>query len=263
MISNRPTQLTYGQRLATGSFVALWTILAFGYFTGPQITRVLAQNLPATPPVTPPQTPAPTREPLPTPTVTPYPTATPTPAVTPIPVIKTLTVSLNSITDGVNQDGGRFSYNYREIWLGTGQNVKQSYAGLRFNQLNIPQKATIISAMLQVYTPRATWTNMAFRTYGHAADNSPTFSYTTRPSTRALTNANTLHNSNVAWNTKTWYTVSDVRPIISEIINRSGWKSGQSLSLVLKGAGSAYGRKFVNDFAGTDSLAPRLIITYR
>ncbi len=46
-------------------------------------------------------------------------------------------------------------------------------------------------------------------------------------------------------------------------MNRADWNPNNSLSLILKGNGGAYARKFVKSFEAGATTAPRLVITYR
>src|SRR5258708_9251932 len=51
-------------------------------------------------------------------------------------------------------------------------------------------------------------------------------------------------------------------PVVQGVINRADWQSGHSLSLILTGTGSAWGRKFVTSVDGSAALAPKLVISY-
>jgi len=50
--------------------------------------------------------------------------------------------------------------------------------------------------------------------------------------------------------------------VVQEVVNRGDWASGNSLSVILKGTGSAWGRKFVRSYNGSAANAPKLVITY-
>lgn len=219
------------------------------------------------PTATPTPTPTPLPNPTPTPTATPIPTPTPTPAPTPVPTptpapTGSLTVQVNSGTDDVNEDGTSFVSNGTTDWLGTASSAASSFAGLRFNNISIPKNATITSAQLQFYSSQGQWNSISLSIAGQAIGNSPTFSSSSKPSQRTLTTTKIAHSSNINWAINTWYTLNDVTPVIQELINRSDWSAGNSLSLILKGTGSAWGRKFVKSFEAGSTLAPRLVITY-
>jgi hypothetical protein len=198
----------------------------------------------------------------PTATFTPSPTPTPTFTATPAPVTRTLTVSVNSASDDVNEDGANYS-GTGQIWFGTGEFPTSSFTGLRFNNVSIPKGATILSAHLELYTPQSSWMTIDLRIAGQAADNAAAFSSSSKPSSRPLTTAFINHSSNVNWPTKTWISLDEMKPVIQEIISRPGWKSGNSLAVIVKGTTNGpWGRKYTQSYDGGAAFAPRLVITY-
>jgi type IV pilus assembly protein PilY1 len=96
-----------------------------------------------------------------------------------------------------------------------------------------------------------------------AAGNSAAFSSTSKPSQRSLTTATATYTDNTNWSANTWYTSGDLSAVIQELVNRPDWSGGNSLSLILKGNGSAYSRKFIKSYEGGAATAPRIVITYR
>ncbi|MBI2617784.1 hypothetical protein HYW55_06635 [Candidatus Gottesmanbacteria bacterium] len=206
---------------------------------------------------------SPTLTPTPFPTATPKPTATPTRTPTPSPAPKTTTFKVSTSTDDVNQDGDTLSSSLKTIWLGTGSTTTASYTGLRFQNISIPKGAKILSAKFEVYSPTSPWISMSFTIRGDNIGNSPIFTNTNKPSQRALTQSKVNHSSNSKWTANTWYSFGDISPIIQEIVNKSDWNSGNNLSLILKGTGAKFGRKFVTSFDGSASLAPKLTINYK
>src|SRR5262249_55146344 len=90
-------------------------------------------------------------------------------------------------SDDVNEDGTSFDAKNTQLWIGTGQSVSKSYLGVRFNNLNIPPGATIQEAHVEFYTPTGAWIMMNVLIGADAADNSATFSSSSRPSGRTVT----------------------------------------------------------------------------
>ena len=174
-----------------------------------------------------------------------------------------MTISVGSGGNDVNEDGSSYVPSFAAVWFGNAGSTTASYTGLRFANINIPQGATILSARLEVYSAsQPQWIAISFQYAGEASDNSAPFSAGSKPSQRPLTAARVNHSSSVNWNANTWYQLDDIRVIVQEIINRPGWQSGNSLSIILRGTGTAYGRKFVRAFEGGATGAVRLIITY-
>jgi type IV pilus assembly protein PilY1 len=172
------------------------------------------------------------------------------------------TYQVNSSTDDVNQDGSSLTTDASTIWLGNGASTTSSYTGLRFNNVNIPQGATIKSAQIQVYSSQNQWITLSYNIYGDLSINSPTFSASSLPSQRTLTTASVTSSTNENWNSGTWYTLPDISSIVQEIVNQPGWISGNSLSIIMRGTGGSYARKFIDSYDGAPAYAVRLVITY-
>ena len=174
-----------------------------------------------------------------------------------------LSSQVSAASDNVNQDGAALTTGTSTLWLGNASSTTASYTGLRFTNLSIPRGATITSADLQVHSAQSQWIAIAMNMAADAADNSPTFGSASQPSQRKLTTARVTHSSNAQWAANTWYALDDVSAVIQEVVNRTGWQSGNSLSLILKGTGNAWGRMFVTSCNGSASNAPQLVVTYQ
>ena len=177
-------------------------------------------------------------------------------------VASTASFQVSSSTDAVNEDGATFTAGASSIWLGNGSSATASYTAVRFTNLNIPNGAVITSAKLSVYSTQNQWIGISFSMAGDLSANSPAFSSTNRPSQRGLTTNNVSHSSNVSWSANTWYTLDEMAPVVQEIIDQSGWQSGNSLSIILKGTGRSWGRKFASGWSASNNHAPKLEITY-
>ena len=70
------------------------------------------------------------------------------------------------------------------------------------------------------------------------------------------------HSSNVQWTANTWYQLEQVAPLVQALVQRADWASGNALSLILRGTGSAWGRKYAKSYEAGAATAPRLVITY-
>ncbi len=238
------------------------------------------------PTVTPIRLPTATPTPIPTPTATPRPTATPTPMPTPTPLptptlqptptaflsptpvqnpggqtTRTETFRVVASGDDVNEDNGVY-YNSAELWFGNGSATSNQWTGLRFGNVSIPRGATISNAYLEVYSARGQWVSLSFVAAGEAVGNSQTFSGSSRPSQRPLTAAKVNHSSNMSWNGASWYRFEGLTPVIREIVGRSDWNQGNSLSLILRGTGVNWGRKFTDAYDKESGNGARLVVTY-
>jgi hypothetical protein len=236
--------------------------------SGPSTPTNTPTNTPTAtnvPPNTPTNTPTNTPIFSPTPTNTPTPTDTPT--NTPTPTTnpggsQTITLQINNSTNDVNEVNGTLAASQPAIWIGNGGSTTTSYTGLRFTDVSIPRGATITSAYLQFYSAQSQWILLNLQLSAEAADNSLPFASNSRPSQRPLTSI-LNHSSDVGWDANTWYNFNEMASVVQQVVNRSGWQSGNSLSIILKGIGTGtWGRKFVYGFEGSAGFAARLVITY-
>jgi uncharacterized repeat protein (TIGR01451 family) len=135
--------------------------------------------------------------------------------------------------------------------------------GLRFTSISIPKNATILSAYLDFVAVAADSPNtntgattIAIR--AQAADNAPGFSAVTDDITsRTLTTA-TASWSPVNWNSEVTYTSPDLKTLVQEVVNRTGWANGNSIAFIMTGTGS----RSAYAYEGAAAKAPVLRITY-
>jgi hypothetical protein len=125
--------------------------------------------------------------------------------------------------------------------------------GLRFAGLSIPKGATIQSAYIQFQCRVQTTGAASLLIEGQAADNPGTFTKTTNNiSSRSRTSAD------VTWVPAPWGTVgaqgSDQQTpgltgVMQEIVNRTGWTSGNSMVFIVTGTGVRTAESFEGLFA--------------
>ena len=133
--------------------------------------------------------------------------------------------------------------------------------GIRFDNITIPQGATISSAYIE-FTAQTT-TNGAglISIRAQDADDAPSFSsVNSNISSRALTGAN-ANWATGRWQNNNKYQTVDISNIVKEVIDRPGWSSGNALAFVLANSNSnkvAYSY----DSSGGGTSAPRLVIEY-
>lgn len=128
--------------------------------------------------------------------------------------------------------------------LGKFNTTDKYWEGFRFNSVTIPQGATINSAIFDLYSSgTAAGTTAKVIYYGNAVDNATTFNTTTeKPQSKTRTTATVTKDYTVAsWNPTTGFGVEtvDLAAIVQEIVNRAGWVSGNSLSIIGFDNGSA------------------------
>jgi uncharacterized protein YjiK len=162
--------------------------------------------------------------------------------------------------DAEESDVGKVSLTSSDLEL-VFDKVNQT-VGLRFNWVTIPRGATITRAYVQFQTDEKTSDATSLTIRGQAADNAATFVNST-----ANISSRTKTTSAVAWSPVPWTTVGQagadqqtpsITSVIQEIVNRSGWKSGNSLALIITGTG----RRVARAYEGTPAAAPLLRVEY-
>ncbi|MFC2027670.1 S8 family serine peptidase, partial [Chloroflexota bacterium] len=134
--------------------------------------------------------------------------------------------------------------------------------GIRFAGIGIPNGATITTAYVQFQVDEASTGATSLTIEGEATDSAGTFTASSgNISSRVRTSAN------VGWSPVDWTTVgaagpdqqtTDISAIIQEIVNRSGWDSGNSLAIIISGSGV----RVAESYEGNPAGAPLLHVEY-
>ena len=120
--------------------------------------------------------------------------------------------------------------------------------GLRFENVTVPQGATVTAAYLQFTVDETTDVDTSVTLQGEANDNPALFAETAANiSSRPRTSAT------VTWTPPPWTKVDDagadqqspdLTDIVQEIVDRPGWQSGNALAFILSGTGHRVARAF-------------------
>lgn len=134
--------------------------------------------------------------------------------------------------------------------------------GMRFNQIDVPPNAIIDRAYVQFQVDEKTSITTALTIHGEAVANAATFTKAKHDiSTRSTTAAS------VNWMPPVWTTVGEagpeqrtpeLAPIVQEIVALEGWKSGNSLVLIITGTG----QRTAEAYDGVPEAAPLLHVEY-
>ncbi|MEN7973940.1 MAG: metallophosphoesterase, partial [Verrucomicrobiota bacterium] len=131
--------------------------------------------------------------------------------------------------------------------------------GLRFQGLDIPQGATLTAAYIEFTVDETTSeaTDVQFQT--QAVDHAEPFTTTAFNLTDRPWNPDT-----VSWSIPAWSSVGtkqqspDITAMVQEVVNRSGWSSGNSMVFLISGAG----KRVAEAFDGAPAAAPLLHIEF-
>ncbi len=135
--------------------------------------------------------------------------------------------------------------------------------GMRFTDINIPQGATITNAYIQFTVDETENIESSLTIQGQNEDDAEAFkSVKHNISIRDKTSAA------VSWSPPEWLTVGvagadqqtpDISLVVQEIVNRSGWNSGNALVIIITGTGKRTAESFDG---GGITEAPTLHIEY-
>lgn len=174
---------------------------------------------------------------------------------------QTLTVTVASGNDDAEErNDGSVDLDSSDLEMIQDGNRLQT-VGLRFSGVTVPAGANILHAYVEFTTDEAASAPTSLVIRGEAADNAVAFADLPHNlSSRAMTSAA------ISWsNPAPWKVVGerqrtpDLGPLLQEIVQRPGWQSGNSLALIISGAGQRVAKSADGDAAS----APRLLIEYR
>ena len=134
--------------------------------------------------------------------------------------------------------------------------------GIRFRDVNIPPGSTVVRAYIQFQTDEENGSATSLTIKGEAVDDASSFS----SSPFNITNRNRT-TASTDWYPDVWRTLweagpkqqtPDISSIIQEIVNRSGWTTGNALAILFTGNGE----RVAESYEGNPDGAPLLYIEY-
>lgn len=163
--------------------------------------------------------------------------------------------------DIVNQDGTNVTIGTDTSWIGTGENLDNSYLGIRFTNASItslPAGATFLSAALEVCSPDDQWLPTDFEIALEKTTLASPYSLTNTPSKRTLTSAKIKDTSNVKWEKGKCYRYDVTNSIIDLIKNV---KLPLNVNVIVKGTSKTqWARKYISTSFQDKSKLPKLIV---
>jgi hypothetical protein len=159
-----------------------------------------------------------------------------------------LIVPVRAGTDDADElQNGTIDRTKGDLELGTDLGVPTT-VGLRFTGVAVPRGATITRSHVQFQVDETRSTAASLTVRAQQADNAgafttAAFNLSSRPVTTAF----------VGWSAPAWPTVGtagadqrtpDLRAVLQEVVNRSGWSSGNALVLLITGSGRRTAESF-------------------
>ena len=148
-----------------------------------------------------------------------------------------------------------------DIELGDDPNNNgEQTGGLRFQNINVPQGATIQSAYIEFETDEVDSGATSVTFWAENSDNASPFTATNYNLTdRVITNTSVDWNDIPAWNTVSERHFSpNLHSIVQEVVDRTGWIANNSIVFVIRGTGS----RTAEAYDGESSNAASLHIVY-
>ena len=180
-----------------------------------------------------------------------------------IPASGTLNIRINSSSDDAEQriSSGLMDLDSSDIEIGDdpGHNENQ-LGGLRFNNVVVPQGATITFADIEFETDESDSVSTSVTISAQASDNAEPFTTSSNNISNRLTTSTPVSWNNIpAWNTiSEKHNTPDISSLVQEVIDRSGWNPGNSIAFVIDGTGS----RTAESYNGESANAPLLHIEY-
>jgi PKD repeat protein len=178
-----------------------------------------------------------------------------------IPGSGAVNIRIAQSTDDVEENlAGAMYINSSDLELGNDPEFNGDQAvGLRFQNVTIPQGATITAAYLEFETDESgssltTVTIAAEASNNASAFTSSNYNLTGRPTTLA----------SVGWNIPVWDTINQKHPspdlstMVQEVVDRTGWRANNSLAFIITGNGT----RTAESYDGEPAAAPLLHVEY-
>ena len=170
---------------------------------------------------------------------------------------------LVSSDDAEEAQSGFVSVDSPDLDLGLSKTGNPTTVGLRFDDLVIPQGATITEAYVSFIPAETRSTAATFTFRGQGTSDTGTFSAVTNDlSRRPLTSASVTWNA-PAWTASTTFPdngsgrSANLKDIVQEVVSRSGWASGNSIAFFITGTG----KRLAHSFESTGK-SPALFVKY-
>jgi len=179
--------------------------------------------------------------------------------------VNNICITINNSNDDVEEYGtaGIMYFDSSDLeFVYDGNNRGNQTVGLRFNSVPIPQGAIISNAYIQFTCDETNSETTSLIIQGEDADHSNVFQTSNQNiSSRQKTT------TSISWNPPVWNQVGqsgakqrtpDISTIVQEIVDRQGYSSGNSISIIIEGSGE----RTAESFDGSSTQAPQLCIDY-
>lgn len=170
----------------------------------------------------------------------------------------TLSIRVSTTNDDGGKQGSR-AWSTSSIWLGYDSYWGQNIGMFRFNNVTIPQGATITSAKITIKAAGENNNPFALRVYGIDEDDTANFS--SDPTGRTKTTAY------VDWSPsgfldETTYDTPNIATVVKEIVDRAGWASGNDIGFFITNTSTTNREVNIYDYSDNASYSALLTVEY-
>lgn len=151
-----------------------------------------------------------------------------------------------------------------EDYINLGNNGSAVNCYFKFDNITIPSGVTINSAIL-TFTRWAgdNSSNILLKIYGNDIDDAVAPTNTTEANALVKTDASVSWTITEQWTGENEYSAPSIKDIIQEIIDRTGWTSGNSLMLIINDNGTGTGNtRLPYSYEGSSTKCAKLVINY-
>lgn len=163
-----------------------------------------------------------------------------------VPIAVTDTITEDSVTFEASSDDAEqlndemdslFDDDLDAGWEGAPEDQNTAIAGLRFRNIFIPKGAVIDSAFIQVWSHEGKSADDVARITitGEANDNAQTYTEDALITARPRTTSKLVWEVAQEWELWGQYQTPDLKDLVQEIVDRSGWAPGNALAFILEG----------------------------
>ena len=140
-----------------------------------------------------------------------------------------LDIQISQSTDDAGHNGS--TYGTAELGIAMGTFITHdNFEGLRFDNVTIPQSATIVTCSVEVRARNTSTSNPVMNFYFEDTADATTFSTSTDLQNRTKTTATLQISTWTDWTDNTRYQFDgDFKDLLQEVVNRSDWASGQAV----------------------------------
>ncbi|MGB5377136.1 MAG: hypothetical protein WBN26_04050, partial [Muriicola sp.] len=141
-------------------------------------------------------------------------------------------------------------------------NIRDPFVGLRFNDIDIPQRAKIKNAFIYFYSSDDQTGLLSYEISGQKIDNAQTFVSVNNNLSNRWDDSNKVSWLNIPdWSQNTEYDTPNIKSILQDITSRYGWERNNSMAFIFRHFAGDAERNAVS-FEGDNTKAARLEVFY-